>query len=148
MKSVLNIRWKDWCWSWSSNTLATWCEEPTQYKRPWCWERLKAGGEKDDRGWDGWMASLAWWTSVWADSGSWWWTGKPGVLPSMESQRVGNNWVTELSWLNFDILLNFSLVSKAKANTPHLLQEILILKSNLLPYPNHAVFLEIMLQLG
>ena len=49
-KSVLNIHWKDWCWSWSSNTLATWCEELTHLKRPWCWERLKAGGEGDNRG--------------------------------------------------------------------------------------------------
>ena len=56
-KSVLNIHWKDWCWSWNSNTLAVWCEELTHLKRPWCWERLKAGGEGDDRGWDGWMAS-------------------------------------------------------------------------------------------
>ena len=56
-KSTLNIHWKDWCWSWSSNTLATWCEELTHWKRPWFWERLKAG-EGDDRGWDGWMASL------------------------------------------------------------------------------------------
>ena len=56
-KSALNIHCDDWCWSWSSNTLATWCEELTQWKRPWCWERLKAGGEGDDRGWDGWMAS-------------------------------------------------------------------------------------------
>ena len=51
-KSVLNIHWKDLCWSWSSNTLAIWCEELTHCKRPWCWERLKAGGEVDDRGWD------------------------------------------------------------------------------------------------
>ena len=43
IKSVLNIHWKDWCWSWNSNTLATWCEEPAHWKRPWCWERLKAG---------------------------------------------------------------------------------------------------------
>jgi len=56
-KSVLNIHWKDWCWS-NSNTLATWCEELTHWKRLWCWERLKAGGEGDDRGWDGWMAWL------------------------------------------------------------------------------------------
>ena len=48
-----NIPWKDWRWSWNSNTLATWCEELTPWKRPWCWERLKAGGEGDDRGWDG-----------------------------------------------------------------------------------------------
>ena len=81
--SVLNIHGKDWWWSWNSNTLATWFEEQTHLKRPWCWERLKAGGEGDDRGWDGWMASLAQWTWVWASFGSWWWTGKPGVLESM-----------------------------------------------------------------
>ena len=62
------------------------------------WERLKAGGEGDDRGWVGWMASLTWWTWVWVSSGSWWWTGKPGVLQSMGSQRVGHNWATELDW--------------------------------------------------
>ena len=56
-KSILNIHWKDWCWSWSSNTLATWCKELAHWKRPWCWERLKAGGEGDDREGDGWMAS-------------------------------------------------------------------------------------------
>ena len=55
---VPNIHWKDWCWSWNSNTLATWYKELTHLKRPWCWERLKAGGEGDNRGWDGWMASL------------------------------------------------------------------------------------------
>ena len=54
-KSVVNILWKDWCWSWNSNTLATWCEELTHWKRSWCWERLKAGGEEDNRGWDVWM---------------------------------------------------------------------------------------------
>ena len=96
-KSVLNIHWKDWCWSWNSNTLATWCEELTHWKRPWCWERSKAGREGDDRGWDGWMASPTRWTCVWASSGSWWWTGNPGVLQSMELQRVGQEWVTELS---------------------------------------------------
>ena len=52
---------KDWCWGWNSNTLATSCEELTHWKRPWCWEGLGAGGEGDDRGWDGWMASLIWW---------------------------------------------------------------------------------------
>ena len=56
-KSVLNVLWKDSCWSWNSNTLTTWCEELTPWKRPWCWERLMAGGEGDNRGWDGWMAS-------------------------------------------------------------------------------------------
>ena len=71
------------------HTLATWCEELTHLKRPWCWERLKAGGEGDNRGWGGgWMASSTPWTWVLASSGSWWWTGKPGVLQSMGSQRV------------------------------------------------------------
>ena len=84
-KSTLNIHWKDWCWSWSSNTLATWCEEPTHWKRTWCWERLKAGGEGDDKGWDGWMASQTQWTWVWASSGRWWRRGKPGMLQPMGS---------------------------------------------------------------
>ena len=94
-KSTLNILWKDWCWSWSSNTLATWCEELTNWKRPWCWERLKAGGEGDNGGWDGWMASLTQWIWVWASSRRWWRTGKPGMLQSMGSQGVRHDWVTE-----------------------------------------------------
>ena len=61
-------------------------------------ERLKAGGEGDDRGWDGWMASPTGWTWVWASSGSWWWTGKPGMLQSMGSQRVRHDWAAELNW--------------------------------------------------
>ena len=96
-KSVLNIHWKDWCWNWSSNTLATWCKELTHLKRPWCWERLKAGGEGEDRGWYGWMASPTQWTWVWASSRSWWMTGKPGVLQSMGLQRVGHDWATQLT---------------------------------------------------
>ena len=56
-RSVLSVHWKDWCWSWNSNNFATWCEELTHWKRPWCWERLKEGLEGDDRGWDGWMVS-------------------------------------------------------------------------------------------
>ena len=64
----------------SSNTLTTWCEERTHLKRPRCWKRLKAGGEGDDRGWDGWVASPTGWTWVWVNSGSWWWTGRPSVL--------------------------------------------------------------------
>ena len=95
-KSVLNIHWKDWCRSWSSNTLATWCEESSHWKRPWCWGRFKTGREGEDRGWDGWTASPTWWTWVWASSGSRWWIGKPGVLQSMRSQRVGHDWATEL----------------------------------------------------
>ena len=65
-------------------------EELTPLKRPWCWERLRAG-EGDDRGWDGWMVSLTQWTCIWVNSGSWWWTGRTGVLQSMGSQRVGHD---------------------------------------------------------
>ena len=79
------------------NTLATWCKELTHWRRPWCWGRLKVG-EGDDRGWDGWMASPTWWTWVWASSRIWWWTGSPGMLQSMGSQRVRLDWVTKLNW--------------------------------------------------
>ena len=78
--------------------LATWCEELTHLNRPWCWERLRVGGEGDDRGWDGWMASPTQWTWVWVDSGSWWWRGMPGMLQFMGSQRGWHDWVTELNW--------------------------------------------------
>ena len=71
----------------------------THLKRPWCWERLRAEGDGDDRGWDGWMASLTQWTWVWVDSASWWWTGRPGVLWFMGSQRVRHEWA-ELNWTN------------------------------------------------
>ena len=98
-RSVLGVHWKDWCWSWNFNTLATWCEELTHLKRPWCWERLKAGGKGDHRGWDGWMASPTQRTWVWLDSGSWWWTGRPGVLRFMGLQRVRHDWATELNWI-------------------------------------------------
>ena len=73
-------------------------EELTHWKRLWCWEGLGAGGEGDDRGWDGWMASRTWWMWVWVNSGSWWWTGRPRVLRFMGWQRVGHNWATELNW--------------------------------------------------
>ena len=68
-------------------------------EKPGCWEILKLGGEGDDRGWDGWMASPTWWTWVWASSRSWWWTEKPGMLWSMGLQRVRHYWATELNWL-------------------------------------------------
>ena len=76
-------------------------EELTHLKRPWCWERSKAGGERDDRGWDGWMAPPTLWTWVWVNSRSWWWTGRPGVLRFMGSQRVGHDWATELTVVKF-----------------------------------------------
>ena len=86
------------------NTFATWCEELTHLKRSWCWERLRAG-EGDDRGWDGWMASPTQWTWVWVDSGSWWWTGRPGKLRFMGSQSR-----TRLSdWTELGYNLTFAL---------------------------------------
>ena len=78
-------------------------------KRPWCWERLRAGGEGDDRGWDGWVASPTWCTWVWVNSGSWWWTRRPGMLQSMGSQRVGHDWATELNWTEETERFFFSL---------------------------------------
>ena len=68
------------------------------FERHWCWERLRAGEEGDDRGWDGWMASLTQWAWVWVYSGSWWWAGRPGVLWFMGLQRVRHDWATELNW--------------------------------------------------
>ena len=104
-RSVLGVHLRVWCWSWNSNTLATWCKELTHLKRPWCWEGLGAGGEGDDRGWDGWMASLTQWTWVWVGSRSWCWTGRPGMRHLMGSQRVRHDWATELNWklLNRDL---------------------------------------------
>ena len=97
-RSPLRFLWKEWCWSWNSSTLATSCKELTHWKRFWCWEGLGAGGEGDDRGWDGWMASPTRWAWVWVNSGSWWWTGRPDMLRFTGSQRVGHDWVTELNW--------------------------------------------------
>ena len=88
-----NQSWKDWCWN--SNTLATWCGELTYFKRPWCWERLRTGGEGDDRGYV-WTASLTQWTWISVNSGSRWWTDRPGVLRFMGLQRVRYYWATEL----------------------------------------------------
>ena len=99
--STLNIHWKDWCWSWNSNPLASWCKDLTHWERPCYRERLKAGGEGDNRGWDGWLASLTQWTWIWVNSGTWWWTGKPGMLQSMGLQSVRHNWVTELNCTYF-----------------------------------------------
>ena len=93
-KLALNVHWKEWCWD--SNFLATWCVELTHWKRPWCWERLKAG-EGDNRVQDGWMASPTWRTWVLVNSGSWWWTGRPVALQFTKGlQRAGHGWVTEL----------------------------------------------------
>ena len=102
-RSALGVLWKEWYWSWNSSTLATSCEELTHWKRFWCWEGLLAGGEGDDRGWDGWMASLTQWTWVWVNSGSWWWTGRPGVLLFM---GIAESDTTEwLNWTEFYLFL-------------------------------------------
>ena len=97
-KSVLNIHWKYWCWSWSSKALATWYEELTCWKRLWCLEILKTGGKGQQR--MRWLDGITWQTWVWINSRSWWWTGKPGVLQSTGSQSWTwlRNW-TELNWL-------------------------------------------------
>ena len=89
-----------------------WCKELTHCERPWCWEILRAGGEGDDRGWDGWMASPTPWTWVWLNSRSWWWTGRPGVLWFMGLQRVGHDWLTELNWYNFFLKCLVELTSE------------------------------------
>ena len=83
--------------------VVTWCKELTHWKRPWCWERLKVRGEGDNGGWDGWMASLTQWTWVWVNSRSWRWTGRPGMLQSMGSHRVGHDWVTELNLYTYSL---------------------------------------------
>ena len=97
-RSVLGVHWKDGCWGWNSNTLATWCKELTHWKRPWCWEGLGEGGEGDDRGWDSWMASPSWCAWVWVNSRSWWWTGMSGMLRFIGLQIVRHDWLIELNW--------------------------------------------------
>ena len=97
------------------NTIySTSCEELTHWKRLWCWEGLGAGGEGDDGGWDGWMASRIWWMWVWVNSGRWWWTGRPGVLWFMGSQRVGHDWATELNWIEDQTSPTFPLICTEK----------------------------------
>ena len=91
----MNIHWKDWYWSWNSNTLATWCEELIHLKRSWCWERLKAGGEGDDRRWDGWMVSPTQWTKVWVNSGNWWWDRASWHAAV---HGVAKSWTEWLNW--------------------------------------------------
>ena len=99
-RSVLGVLWKEWCWSWNSNTFTTSWEELTYWKILML-GGIGAGGEGDDRGWDGWMTSPTRWTWVWVNSGRWWWTGRPGVLQFMGLQRVGHDRATELNWFHF-----------------------------------------------
>ena len=99
-KSFLSVHWNKWCWSWSSNTLATWCKELTHWKRPCCcedWRQEEKGTTEDEMvGWHHWLSGW-----IWVGSGSWWCTGRPGVLQSMGLQRVGHDWVTELNWTEY-----------------------------------------------
>ena len=97
-RSALGFLWREWCWSWNSSTLATSIEELTHWKRLWCWEGLGAGGEGDDGGWDGWMASLTRWTWVEWIPGVGDGQGGLGVLWFMGSQRVRHDWATDLNW--------------------------------------------------
>ena len=95
-----------------------------------CWEELGAEGEGDERGWDGWVASLTRWTWVWVNSGRWLWTGRPGVLRFMGLQRVRHDWATELNWteLNLDEFFSkpglksicVSITLEPKLRKPHL----------------------------
>ena len=97
----MNIHWEDWCWSWNSNTLATWCKELTHLKRPWCWERLRAGGEGDDRGWDCWMASPTQWTLGVG--------GGQGGLVCCSPWGCKESDMTEwLNWIKLNYLLEFA----------------------------------------
>ena len=83
------------------------------FEKTWYWERLRAGGEGDDRGWNDWMASLTQWTWVWVESSSWWWTGRPSMLRFMGLQRVRHKWETELNWI-----CRASLVAQMAKNLP------------------------------
>ena len=86
--------------------LATWCKKLTHLKRPCHWERLRARGEADHRGWDGWMVSPTQWTWFWVDSRSWWWTGRPGVPWFTGLQIVGHDWATKLYWTELNKTTN------------------------------------------
>ena len=95
-KSVLNIHWKDWCWSWNSNTFAIWCKELTPWQRSWCWERLKMGAEGNDRGWDDWMASPTQWTWVWVSSGNY--DGQGGLACCSPRGHKESVMTEQLNW--------------------------------------------------
>ena len=124
-KSTLNIHWKDQFWSWSSNALATWCEELAHWKRLWCWERLRTG-ERDDRRWDGWKASLTQWTWVWADSREAWCAAVHGVT---KSQTWLNTWTTTN---NFSVFTSEPHLSKRSQSisVSNINEKCLLLKNN------------------
>ena len=121
----------------SSNTLATWCKEPPNWKRPWCWERLKAG-EEGRGGWDGWMASLTQWTRIRVNSGRWWRSGKPGTLQSMGSQWVRQDLATEQQQMAFLFSLVLPTIFHQIPTAYHTLLEGLITAFSQL-IPQHSV---------
>ena len=98
----------------AESSLATWCEELTHWKRPWCWKRLKVRGKGDDRGWDGLLASPTQWTWVWVNSGSWWWTGRLSELQFMGLQ----SWTRLSNWTDLPLRLNYILLQLLSFNTP------------------------------
>ena len=106
-----------------------WCKDLTHWKRPWSWERLRAGGDRSDRGWDGWMASLTQWTWVWASSVIWWRTGEPGVLQSMGLQRMEHNLETEQqnSYSVFYFIRNWKTIFQVFALHQHCLSVLVAL---------------------
>ena len=106
-RSVLGVHWRDWFWSWNSNTLAIWCKELTHWKRPRCWEGLEAGGGGDDRGWDGWMASLTLWTWVWVNSGVG--DGQGGVVSAIHGITKHLTHSDTTQWLNWTELRVLSM---------------------------------------
>ena len=129
----LNIHWKDWCWSWTSNTLATWFEELTHLKRPWCWKRAKAGGDRDDRGWDGWVVSRTRCAWIWVNSGSWWWTGSLACCDSWGHKE--SDTTERLNWTEQRI---YKTIKKYRSNklgdSHHLvprLYEMTVIKTNI-----------------
>ena len=121
---VFQICWHIECSTFTASSFRIWNSSPRIPSPPlalfvvmvpkglWCWEGLGAGGEGDNRGWDGWMASSTRWTGVSVGSGSWWWTGRPGVLQSMGSQRVGHNWATELNWTDTHLNAEFQRLAR------------------------------------
>ena len=96
LKEISQEYWlKNWCLKMKLWYFCHMMQRADSFENTWCWERLKAGGEGEDRGWNGWMASLTQWTWVWVNSGSWWWTGRCGLLRSMGLQRIGHDWASE-----------------------------------------------------
>ena len=102
----------------------------THWKKPRCWQRLRAGGEGDNRGWDGWMVSPTQWTWVWANSGSWWWTGKPGVIKSMGWQKVRYNWANELNKAGIQWIILAATSPSKKYQTTSAIPACVLLISN------------------